>query len=125
MTTTPPAIPSRPPTVRQRSLRRRASRLPLTGAVRLAADVFFSFGSSRGSALWSQAEHVWLGRETFLYWALEDGEMNVPWVVTHAADAPQDEESLYRTVRGELIAYWTERLSALPRFDKPAWLALP
>jgi len=101
--------------------------MSLREAVRGAVDAFFGFEyrAARTSALWCETKRVWLGRETFLYWALCDGEMNIPWVVATASDAPESEDDLRSAVRVALAAYWTDCLAALPRKTKPAWLPLP
>jgi hypothetical protein len=115
------------PSGRQLSLRRRARRLSLHSAVRIAADDFFRFKyrAAKAVALWSNAEHVWLGRETFLYWALWDASIDIPWLVAHAADAPGDTDELLAAVRGELAAYWDMQIKSLPSTGKPYWLPLP
>jgi hypothetical protein len=115
------------PSARQLSLRRCARRLSLRRAVRIAADAFFqfTFRASKNSALWSDAEHVWLGRETFLYWALWDTGIDIPWLVARAADAPDDTDQLLAAVRAELAAYWKQQIASLPRTGKPHWLPLP
>jgi len=112
---------------RQRSIRRRARRLSLRGAVRFAADVFFRFKyrAAKATALWSNAEHVWLGRETFLHWALWDTEIDIPWVVALAVDAPPDGDALRAAVGAELAAYWDRQMASLPRTGKPRWMPLP
>ena len=111
----------------QRSIRCRTSRLSLRRAVRFATRVFFRFEyrSATAAALWSSAERVWLGRETFLYWALWDTAIDIPWVVAQAADAPLDPEELRAAVSAELAAYWKTQLTSLPRRGKPRWQPLP
>jgi len=124
-----PQIPPPPngPTHRQLSVRRRASRLYLRRAVRLAARAFFHFThrAKRVDALWSHREGVWMGRKTFLHWAMRDGGIAIPWIVAEVADAPQTADDLREAVRAELIAYWAEQLAALPRKSTPAWPPLP
>lgn len=112
---------------RQRLVREHSRHLPLTRAVRTAVGAFFDFRyrDSRSKALWSESEQVWLGSETFLYWSLCDDEIDIPWVVARAPDAPQDPEELRRAVRAELVAYWSQRRRGLPRTDRPRWLPLP
>lgn len=119
--------PAGRPSHRQRSVRWRARRLSLRGAVRLAAGAFFRFQcrAAKVTALWSDVENVWLGRETFLYWALCDTEIDVPWLVAEAIDAPQDGDDLRAAVRAELDAYWREQMTSLPRTGQPRWLPLP
>jgi hypothetical protein len=115
------------PSGRQLSVRCRARRLSLRGAVHLAADALFAFKyrAAKTTALWSSAEQVWLGRETFLYWALWDTGIDIPWVVAQATDAPEQTDELLAAVRAELAAYWDKRLTCLPRTGKPYWLPLP
>lgn len=112
---------------RQRRVRDRASRMCLAGAVRYAVQVFFRFEhrNANSKALWCESERVWLGRETFLSWALADGSIDVPWLVARALDAPPDPDRLYSAVREELVAYWTASLDELPRTSRPRWLPLP
>ncbi len=119
--------PASRPSGRQRSIRWRARRLSLRGAVRVAADVFFRFKyrAAKATALWSNAEHVWLGRETFFHWAMWDTDIDIPWVVALAVDAPPDADALRAAVRAELGAYWDMQLTSLPRTGKPHWLPLP
>ncbi len=119
--------PADRPSGRQRSVRCRARRLSLRRAVRFAADAFFRFEyrAAKGAALWSNAEHVWLGRETFLYWALWDTGIDIPWVVAQAADAPEDADEFRAAVLAELAAYWEKQVTSLPRTGKPYWLPLP
>jgi hypothetical protein len=112
--------------VRQQSGRRRSNGLSLASAVRRAVDVFFRFQyrDPRAKALWCATERVWLGGETFLYWAFWDGEIDIPWVVATARDAPQDAADLHKVVRAELKAYWAERTASLPR-SQPIYQPLP
>jgi hypothetical protein len=93
----------------------------------LAAHAFFRFThrAKRAEALWSRRERVWLGRKTFLDWAMADGGIAIPWVVAEVADAPLAADDLYEAVRAELIAYWAEQLAALPPKSTPAWPPLP
>jgi len=99
----------------------------LEDAVCHAVDQLFCFKyrDSRSAALWCDAEHVWLGSETFLYWALWDADIDIPWVVATAPDAPQDVDDLRKAVRAELSAYWAERTASLPRTILPRWMPLP
>ena len=115
------------PSGRQRAVRRRARDLSLRRAIRVAAGAFFRFKhrAGTGTALWSSAENVWLGRETFLHWALWDTAIDIPWVVAQAADAPLDPDELRAAVRAELAAYWKRQLASLPRKGKPRWHPLP
>jgi hypothetical protein len=124
--TTAASVP-RVSTRRQRSLRQRSRKLSLKNAVRNAVDVYFRFESRavQGKALWSDAERVWLGRETFLHWSLCLEDINIPWVVATAGEAPSDAEKLHLAVRAELMSYWADCLGALPRRTLPHWLPLP
>ena len=115
------------PSGRQRSVRCRTRHQSLRKAVRFAADAFFRFEyrGSKVAALWSSAEHVWLGRETFLHWALWDAAIDIPWVVAEAADAPLAADALRAAVGEELHAYWKKQMASLPRKGKPYWMPLP
>jgi hypothetical protein len=114
-------------TGRQRSLRRRSHGLTLRRAIRHAASVCFRFESRavQGKALWSRAERVWMGKETFFHWAISLPDIDIPWMVAKAKGAPEDDGLLLAAVRKELDAYWSERLSELPEDADPAWLPLP
>jgi hypothetical protein len=120
-------MPPHASTGRQRAIRRHACKLPLKNAVRLAVDVCFRFRcrTVQGKALWSETERVWLGSDTFLYWALSLADFDIPWAVATAAGAPQDVEQLRGAVRTELVSYWAERIAALPHRELPRWLPLP
>ena len=119
--------PPNGPTPRQLSVRRRAGRLYLHAAVRLAAQAFFRFThrAEPAEALWSHRERVWLGSRTFLQWAMCDDDIDIPWMVAVATDAPESADELQEAVRAELIAYWAEQLAALPCKSMPAWWPLP
>ena len=115
------------PTVRQQHLRRQLRLLPLGDAVQRAAEAFFRFRfrGARSEALWCDSEHVWMGRETFLHWALWDAAINIPWVVASVSAAPHDSEELRKAVRVELLDYWTALVADLPQKKSPGWLPLP
>jgi hypothetical protein len=115
------------PSGRQRLIRRRMRRRSLPKAVYYAADAFFRFKyrAPKARALWSNADRVWLGRETFLHWALWDTSIDIPWVVAQAADAPLDPTELRAAVVAELAAYWERQVASLPCEAKPCWLPLP
>lgn len=121
------SLPAMRPGPRQRVLRRRSRRLSLKQAVRHAVDMLFRFEyrAPRAEALWCESKRVWLGSETFLYWALWDSEIDIPWAVAMALDAPQGADDLREAVRAELTAYWADRTASLPRKAKPHWLPLP
>jgi len=123
----PQPVAPRRPTHRQSSRRQRSRRLTLQIAVRHAVDVFFRFThrDSPSKSLWSETERVWLGRATFLDWAFRDPEIDIPWVVARAADAPPAADDLLKAVRDELSAYWTVQSECLPCERKPRWLPLP
>ena len=118
--------PSRP-TLRQRSVRHRASRLSLRRGVRLATDAFFDFThrAEHAKALWSQCDRVWLGSQTFLNWAMCDASIDIPWLVAEVGDAPKTVDELHKAVRAELVAYWAEQLDSLPPKSTPHWPPLP
>jgi hypothetical protein len=99
----------------------------LEDAVRFAVDVFFrfEFRASRAEALWSETEHVWMGSQTFLYWAFWDGQIDIPWVVANAVDAPEDADDLREAVRAALITCWLHSIRSLPCRERPRWLPLP
>ncbi len=111
----------------QHRLRSRISVLPLRRGVRLAARALFGFTHrAQGSeALWSDREGVWLGRTTFLHWALHDAAIDIPWLVMDTNGAPLTVEELQSTVRKELLIFWSKRVASLPCKSTPAWLPLP
>ncbi len=123
---TAPRIP-RISTCRQRSIRRRARRFSLKKAVRFAVDVSFRFSGRavQVKALWSETERVWLGSKTFLDWAMQIENIDIPWVVATAAGAPEDVAQLREAVLAELNTYWADRLEVLPSKERPHWLPLP
>jgi hypothetical protein len=112
---------------RQRAIRRHVDGQPLPGAIRLAAFAFFRFthSSSSGEALWSDSQHVWLGKKTFMHWAMFDPEINIPHSVSTAADVPAAPEALGKIVRTELNRYWTYKLRSLPHREDKGWIPLP
>jgi hypothetical protein len=115
------------PTGRQRFIRRHSRGLSLKKAVRFSVDALFEFNwrATQGKALWCETERVWLGSNTFLDWAIWDADIDIPWVVATAAGAPKDALRLREAVREELVAYWVDRLNALPPKGRPHWLPLP
>jgi len=123
----PQAAAPHHPSHRQRLRHRRSRRLTLQVAVRDAVDTFFHFTQrdSPSKSMWSEAQRVWLGRATFLDWSLRDPEIDIPWVVARAADAPAGPEDLLEAVRDELTAYWAIQSGCLPCGTKPRWLPLP
>jgi hypothetical protein len=121
------AVAPRRRTHRQRTRQRRSRRLTLAIAVRHAVDVFFRFTQrdTRSKSLWSETERVWMGRATFMDWALRDPEIDIPWIVAMAADAPATADKFQAAVDSELKAYWTMQSACLPSDKKPRWLPLP
>ena len=115
------------PSTTQRTVRRRVSRLDLLPAVRQAVDSFFDFThrASDAKALWSETATVWLGRTTYLHWALDDEDIDIPWLVARTRNTPEDANKLRETVKSELDAYWSVCLSSLPRTSTCGWLPLP
>jgi len=93
----------------------------------MAAHVFFRFThrGERTEALWSRSERVWLGRRTYLNWAMCDDGIDISWLVAVVADAPETADELHEAVRAELIAYWAELLGSLPHKSTPRWPPLP
>jgi hypothetical protein len=93
----------------------------------MAVHSFFRFThrAKEGKSLWCQRERVWLGNRTFLDWSMSDADMNIPWVVSVASDAPETTDELHDTVRSELKALWDEQLKALPSKSTPTWPPLP
>jgi hypothetical protein len=127
MSEQPMATSRKRPSTVQQTLRRRARQQTLHAGVRLAADALFGFTrrANNAKALWSETASVWLGNATFLHWAMNDSDINIPWVVASAADAPQSARALRQAVRLELADYWAEQLAALPRASTGNWLPLP
>ena len=119
--------PLRSLTPRQEAIRRHAGGRSLRGAIRLASFGFFRFThcSSAGEALWSEAQHVWLGKATFLHWSMFDPEIELPRIVDAATNAPKTPDALHKALRAELSAYWADQLTSLPRRETSGWLPLP
>ena len=92
-----------------------------------AADALFGFThrAPRGKALWSDALRVWLGSATFLHWAINEADVDIPRMVVKTAGAPQSPEGLHEAVYAELTLYWADRLVSLPSKSSPGWLPLP
>jgi hypothetical protein len=114
-------------TARQQAVGRQVAGRSLRRAVRVAAFAFFRFthSMSSGEALWSETQRVWLGKKTFMHWAMSDPEIDIPRTVATAANVPAAPAMLRRIVRGELNRYWTDKLSSLPRREAPGWMPLP
>jgi hypothetical protein len=95
--------------------------------VRRAVDGLFRFShrANNAKALWSQSGAVWLGRTTFLHWALDDSSIDIPWVIAGVADTPEHAVELRAAVKSELTDYWADLLGALPRKSTGNWLPLP
>ncbi|MFZ5832899.1 MAG: hypothetical protein ACOY3P_22660 [Planctomycetota bacterium] len=125
--TNPGLCPTNGSNHRQRWIQHRVFRLTLQDAVRFAADTFFRFRyrAVDSPALWSASERVWLGRQTFLYWALWDTEIDIPRIVAQIPDAPKNTDELLAAIRIALAVYWERKMAALPRTGKPRWMPLP
>jgi hypothetical protein len=111
----------------QQRLRKRLGGQSLPRAVRQAVRWQFRFThrTRDGQALWSHREHVWLGRATFLHWAMHDARIDIPWLVREASCAPGTDDELQNAIRCELLVVWDERMASLPFKSSPAWLPLP
>jgi hypothetical protein len=119
--------PCRVHTPGQQRLRNRLGSHSLRQAVRRAVHSQFGFThrAEDGQSLWSHREHVWLGRTTFLHWALYDAMIDIPYLVSQASGAPGTDDERQEAVLKELLAVWHERLASLPSKSSPAWLPLP
>jgi hypothetical protein len=119
--------PDREHTPGQVRLRNRLGGHPLRRAVRMAVHSQFGFTHRAGDrgALWSGREQVWLGRTTFLHWALNDDAIDIPWLVGEAIGAGETDGERREAIHKELLAVWRERLQRLPSKSTPAWLPLP
>jgi hypothetical protein len=119
--------PDRDLNARQQAVVRHVGGRSLRRAIRLAAFAFFRFthSSSCGEALWSESQRVWLGKKTFMHWAMSDPEIDIPRTVSTAANVPAAPDALRRIVRGELNRYWTDKLACLPSREAPGWMPLP
>jgi len=112
---------------RQRRVQVRVRGLDFKAAVCLSTDTLFRFThrGTRASALWSENVRAWLGKKTFLHWAMNEVHVGIPRVVTQSVGAPEDENELRKAVHGELTAYWEGCLASLPAKSMPRWLPLP
>jgi hypothetical protein len=112
---------------RQKAIGRHLRGRSLRRAVRLAAFAFFRFThcSTSGEALWSESQRVWLGKKTFMHWAMLDPEIDIPRTVATAADVPTLPNLLRQVVRRELNRYWADKLTSLPQREAPGWMPLP
>jgi hypothetical protein len=101
--------------------------MPLRRAVRQAVHSRFGFThrARDGESLWSGREQVWLGRVTFLQWALHDALIDIPWLVGLACGVQGTDGERRAAVRRELLIVWRERLASLPSKGTPAWISLP
>lgn len=115
------------PTSWQQLIRASLAGVSFRTAVRRAAGLFFRFKyrAAKGRALWCGTQRVWMGSETFLYWSILDGQIDIPWVVADAPDAPVGSADLRKAVRVELLSYWQDQTARLPAQAKPYWLPLP
>jgi hypothetical protein len=111
----------------QQRLRGRLGGQSLRSAVRQAVHSRFGFThrARDGESLWSNREHVWLGRATFLYWAMNDSMIDIPWLVSLAHGSCGMDDAREEAIRKELLRVWRERLASLPAKSTPAWLSLP
>jgi hypothetical protein len=112
---------------RQRAIGRQVGGQTLRRAVRMAAFGFFRFTHSNdsGDALWSERQRVWLGKKTFMHWAMLDPNIDIPRTVAAATDAPAAPDLLRGLVRRELNRYWAYKLRSLPPRAAPGWMPLP
>jgi hypothetical protein len=112
---------------RQQAIGRQVGGRSLRRAVRLAAFAFFGFthSNSSGEALWSDRQRVWLGKKTFIHWAMSDPDIDIPRTIATAANVPATPEALRRVVRRELDQYWSDKLTSLPPREAPGWMPLP
>lgn len=127
MSVSPALLSANGRTSRQRSMRCRSSQLALPEAVRKAVHVFFRFRyrARQSKSLWCGAGRVWLGRQTFLHWALFDAQIDIPWVVATSREAPKDANALRKAVRAELSDCWVNKMASLPCTENPNWHPLP
>jgi hypothetical protein len=111
----------------QQRLRGRLGGQSLRSAVRDAVHSRFGFThrAREGESLWSDREHVWLGRATFLYWAMHDSMIDIPWLVGLAQGSCGTNDEREEAIRKELLRVWREQLASLPSKNTPAWLSLP
>ena len=114
-------------TRKQRVIRQRVKEEAFDDAVQVAVKALFDFThrASNAKALWSDAQTVWLGKQTFLHWCLDDAEVDVPWIVAGTRKAPRDREELRKAVQANLLDYYAKNLSSLPRRSTGNWLPLP
>lgn len=114
-----------------RSMTQKALREQLTGvdfseALPTAVARLFRFThrANEGKALWANSHNVWLGRTTFVHWSLNQ-EFDIPWIVAKAKNAPRNREDLNQRVEEELLTYFAQRLTELPKRATGNWLPLP
>jgi len=112
---------------RQRAISRQVGGQTLPRAVRMAVFGFFRFthANDTGDALWSERQRVWLGKKTFMHWAMLDPTIDIPRTVKTAADLPATPAMLRTSIRRELQRYWFQKLKSLPRRAAPGWMPLP
>lgn len=84
----------------------------------------FTHRAKDAKALWANSHNVWLGRTTFLHWSL-NVEFDIPWIVAKTKNAPRSREDLNKRVEEELLAYFAQRLTELPKRATGNWLPLP
>ena len=111
----------------QRRLQRQIRYMSFEAAVRLVADTLFHFThcAAQGKSLWSDSVCAWMGSVTFVHWALEQVDMDIPRIVAGTHGAPDTVKGLHEEVRLELLAYWADCLASLPPKSTPSWLPLP
>ena len=116
-----------PRTRRQETVRESVQDLELEAAVLTAVRSMFRFSyRARGSsALWSDAHVVWLGRNTFMHWCLDDVEIDIPWIVAGTQGAPANNVELRKRVRDLAAKFFNSLLSDLSSRSTGSWLPLP
>ena len=115
-------------TAKQKSLREHVEEgIEFESAVLVSVKTLFRFThrATEGKALWSDENVVWLGRNTFLHWCLEDTAFDLPWIVGKTKNAPRDRAKLKERIKDELTDYFGDQLAALPRKKTGSWLPLP
>ena len=85
----------------------------------------FTYRAQGSSALWSETHVVWLGRNTFVHWCLDDAEVDIPWIVSGTNGAPANQAELRKRVRDLGIKFFNRRLSDLSTRSTGSWLPLP
>ena len=114
-------------TRRQESVREKVQDLELEAAVLNALRSMFRFThrAKGSSALWSETHVVWLGRNTFMHWCLDDVEIDIPWIVSGTNGAPANQAELRKRVRDIAAEFFNRGLSDLTTRSTGSWLPLP